>query len=197
MGRSARPPRWASPHTSASHDPSPRQVTRRGGRKTQAEELGGSSEERDRHLRYAHEQYTGSGQGRFGAPKRHPCRRRSRARTGTYPRGTRLPWPPDRAIEADDKGRPSRQEATGGSDVSADRTLSADPARIDRQQRENAMASLHVDHTAMDWSSAVEFYGPQAVWQGRDIVQLKVLSDRRREAAASPGWCASSRRPAS
>jgi hypothetical protein len=43
------------------------------------------------------------------------------------------------------------------------------------------MASLHVDYNAMDWSSAVEFYGPAAVYEGRDIVQLKVLSDRRAE----------------
>jgi len=41
------------------------------------------------------------------------------------------------------------------------------------------MASLHVDYNTMDWSSAVEFYGPEAVYHGRDIVQLKVLSDRR------------------
>jgi hypothetical protein len=43
------------------------------------------------------------------------------------------------------------------------------------------MASSHVDHTAMEWSSAVPFYGPAAVHEGRDIVQLKVLSDRRSE----------------
>jgi hypothetical protein len=43
------------------------------------------------------------------------------------------------------------------------------------------MASSHVDHTAMEWSSAVPFYGPAAVHEGRDIVQLKVLSDRRCE----------------
>jgi hypothetical protein len=43
------------------------------------------------------------------------------------------------------------------------------------------MASLHVDYNTMDWSSAVEFYGPNAVYQGKDIVQLKVLSDRRAE----------------
>jgi hypothetical protein len=43
------------------------------------------------------------------------------------------------------------------------------------------MASIHVDYNAMDWSSAVEFYGPAAVYEGRDIVQLKVLSDRRAE----------------
>ncbi len=43
------------------------------------------------------------------------------------------------------------------------------------------MASLRVDYHEMEWSSAVPFYGPAAVWQGRDIVQLKVLSDRRGE----------------
>src|SRR3954468_17713026 len=43
------------------------------------------------------------------------------------------------------------------------------------------MATQRVDHTEMDWSSAVPFYGPAAVQDGRDIVQLKVLSDRRSE----------------
>src|SRR5260370_39806671 len=41
------------------------------------------------------------------------------------------------------------------------------------------MASTHVDYTAMEWTSAVPFYGPAAVFDGEDIVQLKVLSDRR------------------
>jgi hypothetical protein len=41
------------------------------------------------------------------------------------------------------------------------------------------MASTHVDYNEMDWASAVPFYGPAAVWQGKDVVQLKVLSDRR------------------
>jgi len=41
------------------------------------------------------------------------------------------------------------------------------------------MASTYVDYNAMDWASAVPFYGPAAVWQGKDVVQLKVLSDRR------------------
>ena len=41
------------------------------------------------------------------------------------------------------------------------------------------MASTHVDYTAMEWMSAVPFYGPAAVQDGKDIVQLKVLSDRR------------------
>ena len=43
------------------------------------------------------------------------------------------------------------------------------------------MASTHVDYTAMEWTSAVPFYGPAAVQDGKDVVQLKVLSDRRSE----------------
>jgi hypothetical protein len=46
---------------------------------------------------------------------------------------------------------------------------------------EAGMASLRVDYANMDWNSAVPFYGPAAVHDGRDIVQLKVLSDRRAE----------------
>jgi hypothetical protein len=41
------------------------------------------------------------------------------------------------------------------------------------------MASEHVDFAAMEWSSAVGFYGPAAVYDGKDVVQLKILSDRR------------------
>ena len=43
------------------------------------------------------------------------------------------------------------------------------------------MASTHVDYTTMEWTSAVPFYGPAAVHDGKDIVLLKVLSDRRRD----------------
>src|SRR3954464_10386195 len=43
------------------------------------------------------------------------------------------------------------------------------------------MATQRVDYTEMDWASAVPFYGPAAVQDGSDIVQLKVLSDRRSE----------------
>ena len=43
------------------------------------------------------------------------------------------------------------------------------------------MASTRIDHTTMEWSSGVPFYGPAAVHDGKDIVQLKVLSDRRKE----------------
>jgi len=43
------------------------------------------------------------------------------------------------------------------------------------------MASTHIDYNEMEWASGVPFYGPAAVWQGKDVVQLKVLSDRRAE----------------
>ena len=43
------------------------------------------------------------------------------------------------------------------------------------------MASTHVDVSAAEWTSGVPFYGPGAVFHGKDIVQLKVLSDRRSE----------------
>ena len=43
------------------------------------------------------------------------------------------------------------------------------------------MATQRVDYNEMEWASAVAFYGPAAVQDGRDIVQLKVLSDRRSE----------------
>ena len=60
------------------------------------------------------------------------------------------------------------------------------------------MASMHVDYTTVEWTSAVPFYGPAAVHDGKEVVQLKVLSDRRSpKAAASPGWSSSRRRPAS
>ena len=58
------------------------------------------------------------------------------------------------------------------------------------------MASTHVDIAAAEWTSGIPFYGPGAVYDGRDIVQLKVLSDRRAEGggiawlarfSASPG----------
>ena len=43
------------------------------------------------------------------------------------------------------------------------------------------MASTRVDYNSMDWSSAVPFYGPAARHDGKDVVHLKVLSDRRKE----------------
>jgi hypothetical protein len=46
---------------------------------------------------------------------------------------------------------------------------------------EAKMSSTHVDPTRAEWVSGVLFYGPGAVHEGRDIVQMKVLSDRRGE----------------
>ena len=43
------------------------------------------------------------------------------------------------------------------------------------------MASQRVDVEAAPWTSGVPFYGPAALFEDRDIVQLKVLSDRRAE----------------
>ena len=43
------------------------------------------------------------------------------------------------------------------------------------------MASTHVDIEKAEWTPGTPFYGPAASYDGRDIVQLKVLSDRRPE----------------
>lgn len=43
------------------------------------------------------------------------------------------------------------------------------------------MASIHVDIATVEWTSGVPFYGPDARHDGQDLVQLKILSDRRRE----------------
>jgi hypothetical protein len=43
------------------------------------------------------------------------------------------------------------------------------------------MASTHVDIEKAEWISGAPFYGPAAVYDGEPIVQLKILSDRRRE----------------
>jgi hypothetical protein len=43
------------------------------------------------------------------------------------------------------------------------------------------MTSQRIDYNTMEWGSAVPFYGPAAFHDGRDIIQLKVLSDRRAE----------------
>jgi hypothetical protein len=53
------------------------------------------------------------------------------------------------------------------------------PGQLDNQEK--AMASMHVDVAAAEWTSGVPFYGSGAVHDGKDIVQLKVLSDRRGE----------------
>jgi hypothetical protein len=43
------------------------------------------------------------------------------------------------------------------------------------------MASTHVDIEQAEWTPGTPFYGPAACSDGKDIVQLKVLSDRRAE----------------
>jgi hypothetical protein len=43
------------------------------------------------------------------------------------------------------------------------------------------MASTHVDIEKAEWTPGTPFYGPAASYDGSDIVQLKVLSDRRQE----------------
>ena len=43
------------------------------------------------------------------------------------------------------------------------------------------MASIHVDIGSVEWTSGVPFYGEHAMYEGKDLVQLKVLSDRRHE----------------
>lgn len=76
-------------------------------------ELGRSQEERSRHLRYAHEQYSGSGQGKFGAPKgRNLPLEKPKQEGGDYPPGTRMPWPSDRDVKAETapKRAPKRKQ---------------------------------------------------------------------------------------
>src|SRR5580658_4098040 len=46
---------------------------------------------------------------------------------------------------------------------------------------EEPMASIHVDYETAAWTPGTPFFGPAAIHEGRDIVQLKVLSDRRVE----------------
>jgi hypothetical protein len=43
------------------------------------------------------------------------------------------------------------------------------------------MQSISVNTEEMDWTSGVPFYGPGATFDGKDVVQLKILSDRRAE----------------
>jgi hypothetical protein len=43
------------------------------------------------------------------------------------------------------------------------------------------MASTHIDIATVEWTSGVPFYGPDCVHDGKDLVQLKILSDRRHE----------------
>src|SRR2546423_15564622 len=51
------------------------------------------------------------------------------------------------------------------------------------------MVSIHVDIDEAEWTPGIPFYGPAARYDGKDIVQLKVLSDRRAEGGGI-GWLA-------
>ena len=73
-------------------------------------ELGQTEEERNRHQRFAHEQYSGSEQGKHGAPtgENLPLEKPKRE-AGSYPEGTTMPWPVDAAVEHEqrrDEARP-------------------------------------------------------------------------------------------
>jgi hypothetical protein len=56
-------------------------------------------------------------------------------------------------------------------------------------EQETIMASIHVDISETEWTSGVPFYGPDCVHDGRDLVQLKILSDRR-QAGGGISWIA-------
>ena len=43
------------------------------------------------------------------------------------------------------------------------------------------MVSTHVDIEKAEWTPGTPFYGSAAVYQGMDVVRLKILSDRRSE----------------
>ena len=51
------------------------------------------------------------------------------------------------------------------------------------------MASVHLDPDTLEWTSGVPFFGPGARYEGRDVVQLKILSDRR-DAGGGIAWLA-------
>jgi hypothetical protein len=56
------------------------------------------------------------------------------------------------------------------------------------------MTTFHINPDTVEWTSAVSFYGPNAVHDGIDIIQLKVLCDRRREGGGIT-WIARFRPP--
>ncbi len=47
------------------------------------------------------------------------------------------------------------------------------------------MASTHVDIDQAEWISGTAFCGPAAIHDGKEIVQVKLLSDRRAEGGGS------------
>ncbi len=47
------------------------------------------------------------------------------------------------------------------------------------------MVSTHIDIDATPWTAGIAFCGPEAIYQGEEIVQVKLLSDRRSEGGGS------------
>jgi len=47
------------------------------------------------------------------------------------------------------------------------------------------MASTHVDIDNAQWTSGTAFCGPGAIYEGEEIVQVKLLSDRRAQGSGS------------
>ncbi len=43
------------------------------------------------------------------------------------------------------------------------------------------LQSINLDTESMDWMPGTPLFGPGAVWQGHELVQIKTLSDRRAE----------------
>lgn len=41
------------------------------------------------------------------------------------------------------------------------------------------MKSIRASIAAVEWSPGSPIYGPSSVYEGRELVQLKILSDRR------------------
>jgi hypothetical protein len=50
---------------------------------------------------------------------------------------------------------------------------------------EELMASIRVDIDAVPWTAGTHFCGPGAIYQGEEIVRVKLLSDRRLEGGGS------------
>jgi hypothetical protein len=50
---------------------------------------------------------------------------------------------------------------------------------------EEMMASTHVDVETACWTVGAAFCGPDAIYEGREIVQVKLLSDRRSDGGGS------------
>jgi hypothetical protein len=55
--------------------------------------------------------------------------------------------------------------------------------------KEEFMASIRVDIDQIPWTAGTAFCGPGAIYQGQEIVQVKLLSDRRKEGGGS-AWLA-------